>query len=89
MRALLAHGADANAADEDGWTVLHAACRGGDVELVRTLVEEFHADPNAADADDETPLDYVRELMEDEEDELDPQTVQNYKAIAEYLTTLG
>mmetsp|Transcript_9601 Transcript_9601/g.28727 ORF Transcript_9601/g.28727 Transcript_9601/m.28727 type:complete len:451 (-) Transcript_9601:19-1371(-) len=38
VEAMLAHGADANDVDENGWAALHEAARRGDVDTVRALV---------------------------------------------------
>lgn len=90
VRALVEKGADVNAADEDGWTVLHAACRSGNLLLVKMLTEEFHADLNARDADELTPLEYVRELIAEQEEEKDEFTetssvAADYTLLRQYL----
>ena len=54
VRALLAAGADVNAADQQGWTALHFAGR-ADVLAVELLVSAG-ADPNARAVDGTTPL---------------------------------
>jgi hypothetical protein len=47
VEMLLANGANANAADGDGWTALHAACRAGNADVVALLLKKG-ANPNAA-----------------------------------------
>ena len=49
-------GADVNAKDNDGMTVLHWAAMRNTVEVVQWLVEQG-LDINATDSDGETPLD--------------------------------
>ena len=53
---LLRNGADANAADHDGWTPLHWACQNGHGDVARLLLVDHGADANAADNTGETPL---------------------------------
>lgn len=59
VRALIAKGADPNAADHDGGTALHWAVAGGSFEVVRLLLEAG-ADPVRADKDGMTPLALAR-----------------------------
>ena len=40
----------------NGWTLLHGACYGGNLSLVRTLVRDYKADVNVRDNQDNTPL---------------------------------
>jgi len=47
LRALLAAGADVNAAVDDGWTCLHSAVKGGHADAVRLLLDSG-ADPGSA-----------------------------------------
>ena len=39
-----------------GRSLLHSACNGGSVNLVRTLIREHNADINARDDENNTPL---------------------------------
>jgi ankyrin repeat protein len=43
-RMLLDHGADVNRQIEGGWTALHFAARNGNEDVVKLLVEVYHAD---------------------------------------------
>ena len=49
-------GCDTNIRGWDGKTVLHSACAGGCVALVRTLIHDHNADVNAQDNSKDTPL---------------------------------
>ena len=49
-------GCDTNIRGRNGRTVLHSACEGGCVALVRTLICDHNADVNAQDKDNDTPL---------------------------------
>jgi ankyrin repeat protein len=53
--AALAAGADPNARDDQLYTPLHLAARGGNTDLARLLIDKG-ADPNAKDDDHRTPL---------------------------------
>ena len=55
LKTLLAEGANANDADELGWTALHWSAGRGDVEAVRLLLEH-HADVTITGRDRRTPL---------------------------------
>lgn len=58
LEAALSRGADINARDENGDTVLHLACRRGRLPLIRLLL--YHgADVNAKNNDGKTPLDIL------------------------------
>lgn len=59
-RLLLARGADANAAQEGGFTPLHAAAQHGDAELARLLLDHG-ADRSAATEDGRTAAAIARE----------------------------
>lgn len=52
--ALIAAGADVNAADDDGWTPLHFAARYGDGAIVRFLIVQG-ADPAAVESEGRRP----------------------------------
>ena len=49
--------------DEHGYSLLHAAASYNHLDLLRTLVGEFHVDVNIRDEDEETPL-FVVETVE-------------------------
>ena len=49
--------------DEHGYSLLHAAASYNHLDLLRTLVREFHVDVNIRDEDEETPL-FVVETVE-------------------------
>jgi hypothetical protein len=55
VQALLEHGADPYAVNENGLTALHYACRSNHTRTVRVLLEH-HVDPNRKDRDGFTPL---------------------------------
>ena len=59
VKALLAAGADVNAAGNDGWTALIWACFDGDLEAARALVASG-ANVNAVDQGGRTPLNLAR-----------------------------
>ena len=46
----------ASTQDEHGYSILHAAASYNHLDLLRTLVHEFHVDVNIRDEDEETPL---------------------------------
>ena len=56
IRRLVSAGADVNAVDEDGQTLLHAAARRDKVAVIRYLVRECKVKVEAVDNDGETPL---------------------------------
>jgi len=94
VKSLLENGADPNAADEDGWTVLHAACRSGKLEIVRLLVDDFRANVHAEDTDGETPLDYLRSLIEEAEDDfsIEEETarqIAEWREVESFLLSVG
>lgn len=60
LRALLEHGADPNARQSGGFTVLHTAADRGDVEMARLLLEHG-ADSAVKDDEGRTLLDLARE----------------------------
>lgn len=49
--------------DDHGYSVMHAAASYNHIDLLRTLVREFHVDVNIRDEDEETPL-FVVETVE-------------------------
>lgn len=53
----------ASSQDAHGYSLLHAAASYNHLLLLRTLVRDFHVDPNIADEDGETPL-FVVETVE-------------------------
>ncbi|CAD6587535.1 MAG: hypothetical protein ASARMPREDX12_002926 [Alectoria sarmentosa] len=53
----------ASAKDEHGYSLIHAAASYSHVDLLRTLIHEFHVDPNITDEDGETAL-FVVESVE-------------------------
>lgn len=59
-RLLLAHGADANARQQGGFTPLHAAAQNGQADLVRLLLAHG-ADPAQATDDGRRAVDFARE----------------------------
>ena len=57
-KLLIAHGADANAEDSDGWTPMHYAAYCGHAEAVKFLIAHG-ADANAKNNNGMTPLHYA------------------------------
>ncbi|CAF1129563.1 unnamed protein product [Rotaria sordida] len=55
-RYLIRHGADENAEDKRGNTVLHLATEKGNMELLRTLIKSSHVDINQLNTDRQSPL---------------------------------
>lgn len=53
----------ASAQDDHGYSLVHAAASYNHLDLLRTLVHEFHVDPNVKDEDGETAL-FVVESVE-------------------------
>lgn len=49
-------GADVNYAGDNGGTPLHFAVKFDQIEVVKYLLEEAHANPNSTDAEENTPL---------------------------------
>jgi ankyrin repeat protein len=74
VRALVAHGADVNAAAAANYTPLHVAASRGNEELVRFLVESG-ARTDARMADGKTPADLAAE--------------RGHPGVATLLSTLG
>lgn len=56
LELLRSNPAIASSQDEHGYSLLHAAASYGHIELLRTLVKEFHVDINLLDEDGETCL---------------------------------
>lgn len=54
-KTLLEHGADVNAAQQDGFAPLHGAAQNGQLEMVELLLS-YGADVNARNIDGQTPL---------------------------------
>ncbi|PNY24785.1 Ankyrin repeat-containing protein [Tolypocladium capitatum] len=52
----------ASAQDEHGYSLVHAAASYNHLDLLRTLVREFHVDVNLKDEDNETSLFFVETL---------------------------
>lgn len=65
VRLLLAHGANVNLREPDGWTALMAAAEFGAPEIVRMLLDRG-ADPTAKNAQGDTPLSLAAETRRDE-----------------------
>ncbi|CAF1060394.1 unnamed protein product [Rotaria sp. Silwood1] len=55
-RYLIRHGADENAKDVRGNTVLHLAAEKGNIELIRTLIKSSNVDINQVNIDGQSPL---------------------------------
>lgn len=53
----------ASSQDEHGYSLLHAAASYNHLDLLRTLINEFHLDVNLKDEDGETPL-FVAETVQ-------------------------
>lgn len=53
----------ASSQDEHGYSLLHAAASYNHLDLLRTLINEFHVDVNLKDEDGETPL-FVAETVQ-------------------------
>ncbi|KAI4251624.1 MAG: hypothetical protein LQ352_004745, partial [Teloschistes flavicans] len=53
----------ASSQDSHGYSLLHAAASYNHYNLLRTLIHEFHVDPNIKDEDSETPL-FVAETVQ-------------------------
>lgn len=53
----------ASTQDEHGYSIVHAAASYNHLDLLRTLIHEFHLDPNITDEDGETAL-FVVESVE-------------------------
>jgi hypothetical protein len=60
---LRANPSQASCQDEHGYSLLHAAASYGHIDLLRSLVQDFHVDVNLIDEDGETCL-FVTESLE-------------------------
>ncbi|XP_046550123.1 E3 ubiquitin-protein ligase mib1-like isoform X2 [Haliotis rubra] len=60
VKFLVGRGADVSLEDSDGDNVLHVACRGGDLELVKLIVSSNLVDVNARNNDGRTAVDWAR-----------------------------
>lgn len=60
VQAALDRGMDVNARDAQGRTLLHYAVNSGQPQLASNLLYDYEPDPNIADNDGKTPLDYAR-----------------------------
>ncbi|CAF9909456.1 hypothetical protein IMSHALPRED_008367 [Imshaugia aleurites] len=63
LHILRSNPALASAQDHHGYSLVHAAASYNHLDLLRTLVHEFHVNPNIKDEDGETPL-FVVESVE-------------------------
>lgn len=59
MKALIKAGADVNSTGEDGANILHLACKGKYLDMIRFLVEEVGIDPKLTDSRDRNVYYYV------------------------------
>ena len=41
---------------DDGWNALHYAAKEGDIEVVKLLLQIYHADPTVPSASNQLPL---------------------------------
>ncbi|XP_067654159.1 putative ankyrin repeat protein RF_0381 [Haliotis asinina] len=60
VKFLVGDGADMSLVDSDGNTVLHYACRSGDLEIVDLILSAYKADINALNNDGKTAVDEAR-----------------------------
>ncbi len=83
VKALLEAGADPNAIDEQGGSVMYQAISHGSVETVKLLID-YGADLNAGSSTGATPLEYAREKSRLYTD-LDESSRQNLELIISFL----
>lgn len=62
LQQLQQHPSLAGAADEHGYSLVHAAASYGHEALLRALINDYHVDANIADEDDETALFSVEDV---------------------------
>ena len=56
VQCLIDNGADPSIKDDNGWTALHCACSGLDVEVVKFLLSQGSVNVNEKTNDGRTPL---------------------------------
>lgn len=59
---LTTHPTLASTADQNGYTLLHAAASYNALDLLRALITTYHANPNVTDNDGDTPLFYAESV---------------------------
>jgi ankyrin repeat protein len=79
VKKLISNGADVNAKDDLGITVLAHAAHAGHTKVIKYLLEQ-NANPNYRDAHGRTALGLVEEC---------PYLVDNYEAVRQALKTAG
>ena len=86
---LLQHGADPNAREERGDTVLHYAAFNLSDEKVFALLLNHKADPNLRNNDGKTPLDLVRERQQNKMGGASPEQIKLAGELADLLRQHG